>query len=116
MLNWRDLLRSSKDAFRRPIALVFHAERLHVDNCLAGGRKIAHRLAIRGLRQRSLFIFSLAAVAAVDIGPRLSGLALLGTRLRNTHIFMPEPGSKNEKVDDLSDANVVHCLQRDFEH
>jgi hypothetical protein len=103
-------------ASKRPIALVFHAEKLHADHVWREVEKVAHRLAARDVRA-TFFVYSFpAAVAAVDITARLRWLGSLGHEIaQHTHFYAGRKIRKNEKVDDLSDANVVHCLQRDFE-
>jgi hypothetical protein len=106
----------AKGASERPIALVFHAEKLHVDHVWREVEKVAHRLAARDVRA-TFFVYSFpAAVAAVDITARVRWLGSLGHEIaQHTHFYAGSRIRKNEKVDDLSDANVVHCLQRDFE-
>jgi len=106
----------AKGASERRIALVFHAERLHADHVWREVEKVAHRLAARDVKA-TFFVYSFpAAVAAVDIAPRVRWLGSLGHEIaQHTHFYAGRKIGKNEKIDDLSDANVVHCLQRDFE-
>lgn len=105
-----------KGASERPIALVFHAEKLHADHVWREVEKVAHRLAARDVRA-TFFVYSFpAAVVAVDISARVRWLGSLGHEIaQHTHFYAGRKIRKNEKIDDLSDANVVHCLQRDFE-
>jgi len=106
----------AKGASERPIALAFHAERLHADHVWREVEKVAHRLVARDVRA-TFFVYPFpAAVAAVDIAPRVRWLGSLGHEIaQHTHFYAGRKIRKNEKVDDLSDTNIVHCLQRDFE-
>jgi hypothetical protein len=103
-------------ASERPIALVFHAEKLHSDPVWREVEKVAYRLVACDVRA-TFFVYSFpAAVAAVDISARVRWLGSLGHEIaQHTHFYAGSRIRKNEKIDDLSDANVVHCLQRDFE-
>jgi hypothetical protein len=103
-------------ASKRPIALVFHAEKLHADHVWREVEKVAHRLAARDVRA-TFFVYSFpAAVAAVDITARLRWLGSLGHEIaQHTHFYPGTKITKAEKVDDLSKANVSHCIRRDFE-
>jgi len=105
----------SQNASGALIALVFHAERLHADDVWKEVERIAQRLAIRSLTA-TFFVYPFpAAVAAVDIGPRLQWLGSLGHEIaQHTHFYAGTRIYKGDKVDDLGDQNIVHCLQRDF--
>ena len=115
MLKVAESYLRAKGASERPIALVFHAEKLHADHVWREVEKVAQRLAARDVRA-TFFVYSFpAAVAGVDISARLRWLGSLGHEIaQHTHFYGGRSIRKNEKVDDLSDTNVVHCLQRDF--
>jgi len=95
---------------------VFHAEKLHADHVWREVENVAHRLAAHEVKA-TFFVYSFpAAVAAVDISARVQWLGSLGHEIaQHTHFYAGRRIRKNEKVDDFSDANVVHCLRRDFE-
>jgi hypothetical protein len=105
-----------RGASERPIALVFHTEKLHVDHVWREVEKVAHRLAACDVRA-TFFVYSFpAAVAAVDIAARVRWLGSLGHEIaQHTHFYAGTKITKAEKVDDFSKANVSHCIRRDFE-
>ena len=106
----------AKGASERPIALVFHAEKLHADHVWREVEKVAHRLAVRDVKA-TFFVYPFpAAVVGIDIVQRVRWLGCLGHEIaQHTHFYAGAKIHKHEKIDDLSDTNVVHCLERDFE-
>lgn len=106
----------SSGASETSIALGFHAERLHDHHVWREVKKVAHRLAARDVKA-TFFVYPFrAAVAGINIVQRVRWLGCLGHEIaQHTHFYAGAKIHKNEKIDDLSDRNVVHCLERDFE-
>jgi len=57
-----------------------------------------------------------AQLAGRDVTDRVRVLTALGHEIgQHTHFYAGAKIDKAEKADDLSKANIVHCLSRDFE-
>ena len=97
-------------------ALAFHAENLHEDYVWRRVRRVARGMARRGLKA-SFFVYPFRAqVANGDITDRVQILAALGHEIgQHTHFYAGAKIDKPKKVNDLSEANIIHCLHRDFE-
>ena len=94
--------------------LVFHAERLHDDAVWRRVLPIATALAADGIRL-TFFVFPYRAEAVgADLAPRVRELGELGHEIaQHTHFYAGKSFLTEQKFDDLSDANVVACLERD---
>ena len=94
--------------------LVFHAERLHDDPVWGRVLPIATALAESGIRL-TFFVFPYRAEAVgADLTPRVRELRELGHEIaQHTHFYAGKSFLTEQKSDDLSDANVVACLERD---
>lgn len=102
-------------ARRPPVVLAFHAEKLHEPKVWRNVSRVAQWLADR--RQGvTFFVYPFpAAVSGTDISARIAWLGSLGHEIaQHTHFYAGAAIGKKEKVDDLSDANVAHCMERDF--
>jgi len=99
-----------------PIVFAFHAEQLHDDNVWRRTERVARYMTKKGL-QAVFFVYPFRAqVAGRDITDRVRTLAALGHEIgQHTHFYAGTNIDKLEKVDDLSEANIIHCLYRDFE-
>jgi hypothetical protein len=97
-------------------ALAFHAEKLHDDQVWRRVERIARWMGRKDLKA-TFFVYPFRAqVAARDITERVQTLASLGHEIgQHTHFYAGTKIDKPEKVDDLSQANIMHCLYRDFE-
>ncbi len=97
-------------------ALAFHAERLHEDQVWKRLQGVLRLMRLRRIRA-TFFIYPFrAAVVAKDIGERVRFLAEEGHEIgQHTHFYAGTKIDKPDKVNDFSEANVVHCLWRDFE-
>jgi peptidoglycan/xylan/chitin deacetylase (PgdA/CDA1 family) len=97
-------------------ALAFHAEKLHDDQAWKRVERIARWMARNDIRA-TFFVYPFRAqVAGRDITDRVQKLASLGHEIgQHTHFYAGTKVDKPEKVDDLSAANIAHCLYRDFE-
>jgi hypothetical protein len=98
------------------IALAFHAEKLHDDRTWKRVEVFARRMTRKKI-EATFFVYPFRAhVAGKDITERVRMLAALGHEIgQHTHFYAGTKINKPEKVDDLTDANIVHCLHRDFE-
>ena len=99
-----------------PITLVFHAEKLHDERVWRRVERVARWLAVQGC-QATFFVYPFRAqMAGQDITNRVRALATLGHEIgQHTHFYAGTKLDKAEKVDDLSAANLVQCLHRDYE-
>lgn len=96
--------------------LVVHAERLDHDAVWARVQPIARALAEDQARV-TFFVFPYRAEAAgADIGARVRELDRLGHEVaQHTHFYAGDSFLTDRKSDDLSDANVAACINRDSE-
>ena len=96
--------------------LAFHAERLHDQRVWKKVERVAGWMAEHNMRA-TFFVYPFrAAVAGKSISERLQWLGSLGHEIaQHTHFYAGTKIAKHEKRDDLSQANVTHCLSRDFE-
>jgi hypothetical protein len=96
--------------------LAFHAEKLHDDRVWRRVQPVARWMSARGIIA-TFFVYPFRAqVANRDITQRVQALAALGHEIgQHTHFYAGTMIDKPGKVDDLSEANIVHCLNRDFE-
>ena len=97
------------------IALNFHTEELHDDRVWRRLYGLAHWMARKGV-QVTFFVYPFRAqVAHRDISERVQTLAELGHEIgQHTHFYAGVKIGKPGKENDLSDTNMVYCLQRDF--
>jgi peptidoglycan/xylan/chitin deacetylase (PgdA/CDA1 family) len=99
-----------------PVALAFHAEKLHDEHVWRRVERIARWTAQKDIKA-TFFVYPFRAqVVGKDITDRVRTLAALGHEIgQHTHFYAGTKVDKGEKVDDLSEANIAHCLYRDFE-
>jgi hypothetical protein len=99
-----------------PIILGFHAEKLHEDRVWRYVERVASRLNNDGMTA-TFFVYPYRAqVAGKDITERVQGIAALGHEIgQHTHFYAGTKICFPEKDNDLSDENIVHCVNRDFE-
>ncbi|HET8579918.1 MAG TPA: hypothetical protein VFL31_02890 [Nitrospiraceae bacterium] len=99
-----------------PVGLAFHTEKLHDDPVWHRVEAVARWMASRGIGA-TFFVYPFRAlIAERDIGDRVRVLAALGHEIgQHTHFYAGTKDAKHEKADDLSEANIVWCLKRDFE-
>ncbi|MEM4188090.1 MAG: hypothetical protein QXN56_02860 [Candidatus Hadarchaeum sp.] len=97
-------------------ALVFHAEKLHDDHVWKRVIKIARWTTRQGMRL-TFFVYPFRAqVEGKEIAERVRSLAALGHEIgQHTHFYAGSKVDKPDKATDLSQANIRHCLFRDFE-
>jgi len=98
-----------------PIAIAFHAEKLHDDRVWKHMYRFASRLTKSDIIA-TFFIYPFRAqVAGIDITSRVQTVAALGHEIaQHTHFYAGTRIDSGEKVDDLSENNIVQCLSRDF--
>ena len=96
--------------------LAFHAEKLHDERVWRRVKKMAIWMAQRNWRA-TFFVYPFRAqVAGREIADRVQTLATLGHEIgQHTHFYADTRIDKPNKMDDLSEENVLHCVQRDFE-
>jgi Polysaccharide deacetylase len=96
--------------------LAFHAERLHDQRVWRKVERVAGWMAQHDMKA-TFFVYPFpAAVAGKSISERVQRLGALGHEIaQHTHFYSGTKIAKDEKRDDLSRANVKHCLRRDFE-
>jgi polysaccharide deacetylase len=96
--------------------LAFHAEKLHDQRIWKKVERVAGWMAEHNMRA-TFFVYPFpAAVAGKDLSKRVQWLGSLGHEIaQHTHFYAGAKIAKHEKRDDLSKANVIHCLHRDFE-
>lgn len=99
-----------------PRVLAFHAEELHDSEVWGEVARAARWLARNGLKA-TFFVYPFRAqVAGKDITERVQELASLGHEIgQHTHFYSGKKVSKPDKIDDLSETNIVRCVTRDFE-
>ncbi len=104
------------DARPERTLLVFHAEKLHEDPVWELVLPVARRLSEAGIRV-TFFVFPFRADAVgADLAPRVRELDGLGHEIaQHTHFYAGTSFLTAQKADDLSDANVGACINRDFE-
>jgi hypothetical protein len=97
-------------------ALAFHAEKLHDDQVWRRVTRIARWMAWKDIKA-TFFVYPFRAqVAGRDITDRVQTLASLGHEIgQHTHFYAGTKIDKPVKIDDLSQANIMHCLYRDLE-
>jgi len=97
-------------------ALAFHVEKLHGDCVWKRVEKVA-RWTIRQRTKLTFFIYPFQAqVVRKDIAERVRALAALGPEVgQHTHFYAGTKIDKPDKVNDLSQANIMYCIRRDFE-
>lgn len=105
-----------KTDVKGPRVLAFHAEKLHDELVWSRVRPLAHWMARKGMRA-TFFVYPFRAqVAGKDITERVQAIAALGHEIgQHTHFYAGTKIDVPEKVNDLSDQNIVCCLTRDFE-
>jgi hypothetical protein len=98
------------------ITLAFHAEALHEERVWKKVKRVAGWMAEHDMKA-TFFVYPFpAAVAGKSISERVQWLGSLGHEIaQHTHFYAGMKIAKHEKRDDLSKANVFHCLRRDFE-
>ena len=96
--------------------LAFHAEKLHEQRVWKKVERVAGWMAEHNMKA-TFFVYPFpAAVAGKSISERVQWLGSLGHEIaQHTHFYAGTKIAKHEKRDDLSKANVVHCIRRDFE-
>jgi hypothetical protein len=96
-------------------ALAIHAEKLHEDLVWRRVKWLARWLACRDIKA-TFFVYPFRAlVAGRSIADRVEWLGSQGHEIaQHTHFYAGNKIEKNEKIDDFSQANIVHCLSRDF--
>lgn len=104
------------DARPERTLLVFHAEKLHEDPVWERVLPVARRLSEAEVRI-TYFVFPFRADAVgADLAPRVRELDRLGHEIaQHTHFYAGTSFLTGQKADDLSDANVAACINRDFE-
>lgn len=97
-------------------SLAFHAERLHDQRVWKKVERAAGWMAEHNINA-TFFVYPFpAVVAGKSIIERVQWLGSLGHEIgQHTHFYAGTKIAKPEKLDDLSEANVFHCLRRDFE-
>lgn len=97
-------------------SLAFHAERLHDHRVWEKVQRVAGWMAKHKLKA-TFFVYPFPAVVIGEsIAERVQWLGSLGHEIaQHTHFYAGTKIAKHEKRDDLSKANVIHCLRRDFE-
>lgn len=98
-----------------PIAIGFHAEKLHDDQTWRRVEHAARWMGERGIKA-TFFVYPFRAqVAGKDITDRVQAVAAFGHEIgQHTHFYAGTKIDKGEKVNDLSEKNIVHCLNRDY--
>jgi Polysaccharide deacetylase len=101
---------------KRSVAIAFHAEKLHDDATWQYTEQFARRMGENSV-QATFFVYPFRAqIAGKDITDRVRTIASMGHEIgQHTHFYAGSRIDKGEKVDDLSEQNVIHCLTRDFE-
>src|SRR2546428_8026036 len=96
--------------------LAIHAEKLHDERVWRRVKKMAIWMAQRNWRA-TFFVYPFRAqVAGREIADRVQTLATLGHEIgQHTHFYADTRIDKPNKMDDVSEENVLHCVQRDFE-
>jgi hypothetical protein len=96
--------------------LAFHAEKLQEPRVWRQVRRIARWTAIHNIKM-TFFVYPFPAlVTGESIIDRVQWLGSLGHEIaQHTHFYAGKKIEKKEKVDDLSEANILHCVRRDFE-
>jgi peptidoglycan/xylan/chitin deacetylase (PgdA/CDA1 family) len=99
-----------------PFTLAFHAERVHEQRVWKKIERIAAWMTEHHMRA-TFFVYPFPAiVAGKSISRRVQWLGAFGHEIaQHTHFYSGAKIAKHEKRDDLSRANVVHCIRRDFE-
>ena len=99
-----------------PFTLAFHAERLHEASVWKKTERVAGWMAEHDMRA-TFFVYPFpAAVAGKNVTKRVQWLGSLGHEIaQHTHFYAGTKIAKHEKCNDLSQANLTHCLRRDFE-
>lgn len=107
--------RVQTDIARPLTTLAFHVEKLHQPRTWARLKETAARLADQNIHA-TFFIYPFPAVlAGNDLACQVRLLASLGHEIaQHTHFYSGAQIGKEEKVDDLSEANIVSCMRRDF--
>ena len=97
------------------IALALHAEKLHDDDIWHRIERVARWTGRRGVKT-TFFVYPFPAqVAGKDVTNRVRAIEMLGHEIgQHTHFYAGRKIDKPEKVTDLSEANIIHCLHRDF--
>jgi Polysaccharide deacetylase len=99
-----------------PITFAFHAEKLHQENTWRCTRRVARWMGEHGIRA-TFFVYPFRAqTARKDITDRVRTIAAMGHEIgQHTHFYAGTKIDGPEKINDLSDENIVHCLTRDFD-
>jgi len=97
-------------------ALAFHTEKLHDDHVWKRVEKVARWTMRQGMKL-TFFVYPFRArVVGKDIAEQVRVLAALGHEIgQHTHFYAGTKIDKPDKVNDLSQANIMYCLRRDFE-
>lgn len=100
----------------KSITLAFHAEKLHEQRIWNKVKRVAEWMAEHNMKA-TFFVYPFrAVVAGKSLAERVQCLGSLGHEIaQHTHFYAGMEIAKHEKRDDLSTANVIHCLRRDFE-
>jgi hypothetical protein len=98
------------------VAIAFHAEKLHDDQIWRLVERFARCMELNNIRA-TFFVYPFRSqIAGADITHRVRAVAALGHEIgQHTHFYAGENVEKGNKVDDLSQGNIVRCLSRDFE-
>ena len=101
---------------KKVMSLAFHAEKLHDERVWRRVKKIADWMAYRNSKA-TFFVYPFRAqVEGKDISDKVRYLGALGHEIgQHTHFYAGAQIDKHSKVDDLSDANIRCCVQRDYE-
>lgn len=99
-----------------PMTLAFHAEQLHQQRVWKKVKRVAGWMAEHDMKA-TFFVYPFpATLADKSVSERVQWLGSLGHEIaQHTHFYAGTKIAKHEKRDDLSKANVVRCLSRDFE-
>jgi hypothetical protein len=104
------------NALTHSMTLAFHAEKLHEQRVWKRVERVAGWMTEHNMKA-TFFIYPFPAVVArKSISERVQWLGSLGHEIaQHTHFYAGTKIAKHEKRDDLSRANVIHCVRRDFE-
>jgi hypothetical protein len=100
---------------KNPVAIAFHAEKLHDDRTWRHVSQVARWMTDHDLKA-TFFVYPFRAqIAGKDITDRVAAIASLGHHIgQHTHFYAGTKIDK-DKADDLSEDNVIYCLGRDFQ-
>ena len=98
------------------MTLAFHAERLHEQRVWKKVKPVAGWMAEHNMKGDVFCLSFSRGCGRQRHIERVQWLGSLGHEIaQHTHFYAGTKIAKQEKRDDLSKANVIHCLRRDFE-